>query len=594
MCLSGTLEEKLAAIAAAGFDGFELFEPDLVTSWLSPADVRSRAADLGLSIELYQPFRDFEQVDDDQLRANVHRLRRKLDLMAELGVSTLLMCSNVDTAVDDSDARAVDQLGIAAREAADRGISIAYEALAWGRSVSTVDHAWALVRQVDHPALGVCVDSFHILSRGTDPAVLDDIPGEKILFCQLADAPRLQLDVLNWSRHHRVFPGEGDWDLADFVARVIAIGYRGPLSLEVFNDTFRQTSPERTAMDAYRSLVATEGAAFERLGSTSGELPPDRAQRMGFIELAPDSDGRLKAALDALGFERHGAHRRKAVDLYESGNARLIVNRAEAGPRARIRALGFEVEDVAAATDRALALGCEVLPRDHADGEAILNAVSAPNGAEIYFAPRAESGFDWAAEFTLTNDGPQVFHEVDHVVMEQSWQRIDEAKLFYESILGLSVQASSDVPGPDGLVRSLALKGPGGIRVALNVRPLEAAGRPGFADHIALGTDDVLRLAERLADSGVATLPVPDNYYADLDARFRLEPERLERFRRFGILYDRDDSGEFLQLFTAPIDDVVIEIVQRDRDYLGYGAANAPIRLAAQRLLASGGVASAA
>ena len=63
MCLSGTLEDKLAAAATAGFDGVEIFEPDLVASPLSPGEMRRPCADLGLSIDLYQPFRD---VDSDR------------------------------------------------------------------------------------------------------------------------------------------------------------------------------------------------------------------------------------------------------------------------------------------------------------------------------------------------------------------------------------------------------------------------------------------------------------------------------------------------------------------------------------------------
>src|ERR671929_76481 len=70
VCLSATLEEKLAAAARAGFDGIELFEPDLVGSRLRPAEVRRRAEDLGLRIELYQPLRDFEAVGATQLARN--------------------------------------------------------------------------------------------------------------------------------------------------------------------------------------------------------------------------------------------------------------------------------------------------------------------------------------------------------------------------------------------------------------------------------------------------------------------------------------------------------------------------------------------
>ena len=56
VCLSGTLEDKLDAVGAAGFDGVEIFENDLVASSSTPAEVQKRCADLGLSIDLYQPF----------------------------------------------------------------------------------------------------------------------------------------------------------------------------------------------------------------------------------------------------------------------------------------------------------------------------------------------------------------------------------------------------------------------------------------------------------------------------------------------------------------------------------------------------------
>ncbi|GAA4253508.1 hypothetical protein [Dactylosporangium darangshiense] len=61
--LSGTLEEKLAAAAQAGFDGVELFENDVVTSAARPAGIRRRIEDLGLRVELYQPLRHSASVE---------------------------------------------------------------------------------------------------------------------------------------------------------------------------------------------------------------------------------------------------------------------------------------------------------------------------------------------------------------------------------------------------------------------------------------------------------------------------------------------------------------------------------------------------
>lgn len=209
VCLSGTLTEKLTAAARAGFDGVELFENDLLTSPLSPEEIRSRAADLGLTIDLYQPMRDVEAVPEEQFAGTLRRAERKFDVMRRLGADMLLVCSSVSSHAVDDDALAARQLRRLAELATSHGIRVAYEALAWGRHVSTYDHAWHIVEQADHPALGVCLDSFHILSRGSDPKGIEDISGEKIFFLQLADAPLPAMDVLQWSRHHRCFPGQG-------------------------------------------------------------------------------------------------------------------------------------------------------------------------------------------------------------------------------------------------------------------------------------------------------------------------------------------------------------------------------------------------
>jgi len=194
--LSGTLEEKLAAAAQVGFDGMELFENDLVTSASTAAALRVRPAALGLTIELYQPFRDFEGVPPELLAANLRRAERKCRLMVGLGVDLLLVCSSVSPAAAPDDALAAAQLRELADLAAEHGVRVAYEALAWGRYVRDYDHAWKIVAAADHPNLGVCLDSFHILSRKLDPAGIRQIPAEKIFFLQLADAPELRMDVL--------------------------------------------------------------------------------------------------------------------------------------------------------------------------------------------------------------------------------------------------------------------------------------------------------------------------------------------------------------------------------------------------------------
>src|SRR6185369_5964061 len=159
--LGGTLLEKLHAIAAAGFDGVEIFENDLLYFDGPPAEVRRIATDLGLRILLFQPFRDFEAAPRDRMPKNLARAELKFDVMEQLGADLMLVCSNTapDTLGDDEcaagDVRALGE------RAARRGFRIGYEALAWGRHVNTFGHAWKIVHAADHPAVGLVVDSFH-------------------------------------------------------------------------------------------------------------------------------------------------------------------------------------------------------------------------------------------------------------------------------------------------------------------------------------------------------------------------------------------------------------------------------------------------
>ena len=139
------------------------------------------------------------------------------------------------------------------------------------------------------------------------------------------------MDVLQWSRHYRCFPGQGGLDVAAVVRGARDAGYRGPLSLEVFNDVFRAADPERMAVDAMRSLLILED-----------ELPPPAAlDGYAFVELGLDSTcaPETEATLEALGFTHTGQHRSKPVQLWEQGGrARGRQPRRGAGQAARRRA----------------------------------------------------------------------------------------------------------------------------------------------------------------------------------------------------------------------------------------------------------------
>ncbi|MFI6118813.1 bifunctional sugar phosphate isomerase/epimerase/4-hydroxyphenylpyruvate dioxygenase family protein [Streptomyces sp. NPDC051064] len=592
--LSGTLTEKLTAAARAGFDGVEIFENDLIGSPLSPEEIRERAADLGLTIDLFQPMRDIEAVPADEFARNLRRAEHKFRLMRRLGADTVLVCSSVSPYAVDDDALAAGQLRRLADLAQESGIRVAYEALAWGRHVNTYEHAWRIVEAADHPALGVCLDSFHILARGSDVAGIEAIPGDKIFFLQLADAPQMSLDVLQWSRHHRCFPGQGDLDVTGLVRAAVRAGYDGPLSLEVFNDVFRQADAGRTAVDALRSLALLQESA----GLT---VPPAPVVPTGFafVEIATADTARIAPLLTALGFSRTARHSGKPVDLWEQGDARILLNTDTGShrPEPSLTAVGLESPDPAGASARAESLLAPVLPRRRAPGDAPLDAVAAPDGTEFFFCvtdrtdPAEKKRIGWTGDFAPAPHTPDPIGitRLDHVALTQPWHHFDEATLFHRGVLGLRPHASVDLADPYGLLRSRAVSNEDGtVRIALGVgaSPTQDPARGGRPQHVALATDDLVTTVRRALAAGARMLPVPANYYDDLAAHYEFAPGELESYRELGILYDRDGKGEFRHCYTVTTGRVFFELVERVGGYDGYGARNAPVRLAAQHALA--------
>lgn len=609
--LSGTLEQKLTAIAAAGFDGFEVFEPDFIGSELSPAALAARAAELGLSIDLYQPFRDLDSSDETRYARNLARAERKFDLMGELGCDTLLVCSSpLPGAVRDDD-RLAEQLHGLAERAHRRGIRVAYEALAWGTHVNTYRHAWNIVAAVDHPALGTCLDSFHILSRGDDPAGIRDIPGEKIFFLQLADAPTMAMDVLQWSRHYRKFPGQGNFDLASFGAHVHATGYAGPWSLEIFNDVFRESSTGRTAADAHRSLRHLQERVADRMGSGAGLfVPPPRPEIEGVVSLriaaGPRRADELRTMLASIGFRYAGQHREHDLQLWRHGELTVVVDAtAETSWTAPsfgqalpvLSQIGIRSTDPDAWEARALALEVPAeeveLPgaaRELGDHAADVVRLRVTDATSIDLrGPASRAAWQEAFEPVAEPDsGAAVLTAVDHVALAVRPDDWDGIMLRLRSVFGMRPHEGVDIPDSVGQLRSQALTLIGTesatpLRISLNMVPgSAAAARRGGVSHVAFACSDIFATAAALAACGHPRAAVSPNYYDDLAARFDLDPDALERMREYGILYDADGAGEYYQLFTETVgDDLFFEIVQRVGDYRGQGELNSAVRVAA-------------
>ncbi|MFB2603594.1 bifunctional sugar phosphate isomerase/epimerase/4-hydroxyphenylpyruvate dioxygenase family protein, partial [Rhizobium phaseoli] len=570
-----TLPEKLEAIAAAVFDGVDIFENDLLYYAGSPRQVRQMCADLGIAITLFQPFRDFEGCRRDRLQKNLDRAERKFDLMQELGTDLVLVCSNVSPAALGGLDRAAADFHDLGERAARRGLRVGYEALAWGRHIHDHRDAWEIVRRADHPNIGLILDSFHTLSRKIDVNSIRSIPKEKIFIIQLADAPLIDMDLLYWSRHFRNMPGEGDLPVLDFMKAVAATGYDGYLSLEIFNDQFRGGSASAIAVDGRRSLIYLGDQVKRQLPESALPVPvmPPRAKVEGiaFIEFTADEDeaAALEALFASLGFHKAARHKSKRVTVFRQGAINLVVNTERKGfasasyavHGASAYAAGLMVDDARAALQRAVALGAERFEQALDAGEIEMPAVRGVGGGILYFLDRqSQLGRIWEIEFDAIDDAmpPQSagLQAIDHMAQTMKYEELLTWLLFYTALVEAEKTPMIDIVDPSGIVRSQVVENEeGSLRITMNGAENRntLAGRfiaetfGSGIQHLAFRTDDIFATAAALAANGFVPLSISPNYYDDLEARFGLEAEFAERLKANNILYDRDEAGEYFQ-----------------------------------------------
>ncbi|MGI9509269.1 MAG: bifunctional sugar phosphate isomerase/epimerase/4-hydroxyphenylpyruvate dioxygenase family protein [Geminicoccaceae bacterium] len=607
--ISGDLSEKLAAIAAAGFDGIEIFEQDFIAYDGSPREVGRRVRDHGLEIMLFQPFRDFEGLPEPERGRAFDRAERKFDLMEQLGTDLILICSSVHPNALGGIDRAADDLRELGERAAKRGLRVGYEALAWGKYVNDHRDAWEIVRRADHPNVGLIVDSFHTLGRKLSPESIRAIPGDKIFFVQLADAPLIDMDLFYWSRHFRNMPGEGDLDVIAFMRAVAATGYAGPLSLEIFNDQFRGGSPKSIALDGYRSLLALmdDVDRAEPVPALEIRPMPERASIEGieFVEFAADEEEarRLGVLLASMGFRQTGGHINKNVSLWQQGDIKIVINTEREGfAHASYRAhgtsvcdIGLRVSDAEVTVRRAEALNVRLFDQPVGQGELQLPAIHAVGGGVMHFLDD-KSGLSrvWEIEFEQidpeTAEGAGLTR-IDHIAQSMNYEEMLTWSLFYTSLFDLEKKPVVDVVDPGGIVRSQVIEASdASLRLTLNGADSSRTLAGQFiaqrfssaVQHIAFDCDDIFQTAERLREAGFKSLPMPANYYDDVQARFGLSEEQRRALLENDILYDEDHDGQYYQLYSKPYGDgFFFEIVQRANGYAGYGAANAPYRTAA-------------
>jgi 4-hydroxyphenylpyruvate dioxygenase len=613
---TGEFADKLTAAAAVGFNGIEIGEQDFLAHGGTPAEIGRIVRDHGLEVVLLDPAVDFEGLPSHLRRKAFERLERRFEQIVELGADLMLIASCEDPAALGGVDRMAADLAELGERAARHGLRIGYEARAWGRHISDYRDAWEVVRRAAHPAVGLVLDSFHILARGLSPESIRSIPGDRIFHVQLADAPNIDMDLRYKSHRFRNLPGEGDLPLVEFLRAVAATGYTGCCSIETANAVSRGNT-RCVSRDAYRSLMNLAdqaGRAEPSIWLDRGEIPA-KAQVHGieFVEFtaSPAEAEALAGILHCLGFGLVAEHVSKAVKLWRQAGINIVVNSERRGYAHSAHVMhgmsvcdiGLMVDDAAETARRAKAFGANDFSQQHGPGELPIPAVRGVGGSVLHFLDRkSELSTVWNTEFRPLQPDlhahPVGLTRIDHVAQVMSQDELLTWTLLYTAIFDIGKAPEVDVADPGGVVQSRALQSDdGALRFTLNGVDTHRtfAGRfmsdsyGSSVQHLAFATDDIFATAERLTENGFEGLPIPAAYFIEIAAEFGLQPEFVARLRAANVLYDQDHrGGRYLQLYSRPYGDgFFFEVIERCGGYNGYGARNAGYRTAAHKRLSA-------
>jgi sugar phosphate isomerase/epimerase len=251
------IRRRVEAVAAAGFTGFGIRHGDLLRVEADPGfpAFRRMLDDHGLRIlELeflegwFLPASDPRRAASDAARADFLRAAEAL------GARHIKIGADFDGGPFEPE-RMAPHLAELARQAADAGTRVALEPMPF-TNVRTPFQGLELVDLVDHRAAGLCIDIWHVERVGVPVAEVARIPGHRIVAVEPDDAPREpEQDLLPDTFAGRRFPGEGDFDVAGFVAAIRATGFDGAFGVEMLSTAFRALSVEEATRRAYQSAA---------------------------------------------------------------------------------------------------------------------------------------------------------------------------------------------------------------------------------------------------------------------------------------------------------------------------------------------------
>jgi len=257
------LVKELTIAAEAGFGAVEPWIEEIeayLAGGGSLPDLRKRIDDLGLKVAGAVGFAEWIVADERQRALGLDRLKKDMDLLAAIG-GTHIACPPIGVHKPEHARPGLHDIAERYRAILDLGMKTGVTPLLelWGfsKTLSRLSEVLYVAAEAAHPRACILLDSYHLYKGGSSYQAVRLVDGAVLPVFHINDypaaPPREQIDD-----SYRVYPGDGVAPLADLFRTLDAIGFRGFLSVELFNETYwKQPADQvaRLALEKTRSAV---------------------------------------------------------------------------------------------------------------------------------------------------------------------------------------------------------------------------------------------------------------------------------------------------------------------------------------------------
>jgi 2-keto-myo-inositol isomerase len=257
------IAEEIKIAAEVGYDAVEPWIRELddhVKAGGSLEKLGREIRDRNLTVESAIGFFEWAVDDEGKRQKGFDEAKRNFEMVRALGGKRLAAPPFGLTNTTGVDLLKVAERYRALLELGDQ-FGVVPEVEVWGfsKTLGRLSEASMVAIESGHPRACILPDVYHLYKGGSSFQGLSLLNGAAIHVFHMndypADPPRGEI-----KDEHRVYPGDGIAPLADLLRTLLATGFRGYFSLELFNHNYWQQDARtvaRTGLDKMRGIVGS-------------------------------------------------------------------------------------------------------------------------------------------------------------------------------------------------------------------------------------------------------------------------------------------------------------------------------------------------